>query len=127
MPLKQHRLSLQAQLEIRAVADFHRRSALCGNWLPRWGYHVLLEKSTRCAKLIHMTVSLHGKDKNWQWRFMSHEQTFNDAQKPHLENEFWIQDNIFLDQDSNYFMLSGSAPTLSLFVQPHSVNSAKKM
>lgn len=55
---------------------------------------------------------------------MNHKQTLNNAQKRSLEDEFWIllgQDNIFLDQGWNYFMLGISVVLIfrTLFCKQH--------
>lgn len=56
---------------------------------------------------------------------LTHEHTLNDAPKTPSGGRILDssgQDNIFLDQDSNYFTLSIS---VFLFVEPHSVNSTE--
>lgn len=56
---------------------------------------------------------------------VTHEQTLNDAQKTPSGRRILDssrQDNIFLDQVSNYVMLSIS---VFLFVEPRSVNSTE--
>lgn len=50
---------------------------------------------------------------------------WTDPKTHRLADKFWIprgQDNIFLDQDSNYFTLSIS---VFLFAEPHTVNSTE--
>lgn len=56
---------------------------------------------------------------------VTHEQTLNDAQKTPSGGRIldsFGRDNIFLDQDSNYFMLNIG---VSLFAEPYSVNIAE--